>query len=432
MHGNSRKKETDEDGGKDENVFDIMTGVSIFFGIKKTNSKNKKLATVYKSDIYGKREQKFEFLHTQDLQSIDWVELPESCDIWKLEAEGKKEYDKGFSVAEVFPKNTTGIVTMGDSFIIDENKDTLEKRVDDFLNRDITEIELKTKYDLGKNYAKWIIENKNKIENNRDKLIKLAYRPFDFRYTYFDNNLVWRPRTEIMQNFVNKENLGLLSTKAVQDQSYNHIFITDSISEAIFLSGTTGTNAINHPLYVYLNNEKIPNINKEIWSKIDKKVGETIPENILDYIYAVLHSPTYREKYKEFLKTDFPKVPFPKDKKTFFELANLGEKLRNLHLMNDKSLEYFETKFNVVGDNVVEKIKYENGKVFINEKQYFENVPEVAWNFYIGGYQPAQKWLKDRKGRFLGYEDILHYQKIVKVLVETSKIMEEIEKVEFV
>ncbi len=158
--------------------------------------------------------------------------------------------------------------------------------------------------------------------------------------------------------------------------------------------------------------------------------GTFAPIDILDYIYAVLHSPTYRETYKEFLKIDFPRVPYPKDAPTFWALVALGSELRQLHLLESPKLEKYLTQYPADGDNVVGKIKYENGNVYINEAQYFANVPPVAWAFYIGGYQPAQKWLKDRKGRELGFEDILHYQKIIVALVETDRIMKEIEEIE--
>jgi hypothetical protein len=163
------------------------------------------------------------------------------------------------------------------------------------------------------------------------------------------------------------------------------------------------------------------------------------PIDILDYIYAVLHSPTYRKKYKEFLKIDFPRVPYPEDSTTFWKLVKLGGELRQIHLLECSVVEKFITKYPVDGNNMVGKIHFENNRVFINYDksspsgieglQYFDNVPQIAWEFYIGGYQPAQKWLKDRKGRELNFEDILHYQKIIVALTETDRIMKEIDKI---
>ena len=166
---------------------------------------------------------------------------------------------------------------------------------------------------------------------------------------------------------------------------------------------------------------------KKILVEIEKIVGETKSEDIFDYIYAVLHSPSYREKYKEFLKIDFPRVPYPKDTKTFKKLVVFGAELRSLHLLESPKVNQFIITYPIVGSDTIEKLAYKNGKVFINDEQYFGNVPELAWNFYIGGYQPAQKWLRDRKGRALTNTDIEHYQKIIVALTETNRIMKEID-----
>jgi predicted helicase len=429
LHGNSNKKETNTDGTKDENIFDIKTGVSIFFGIKNTKTKNKKLAQVYQTDFYGIRDEKYKKLNSENLETIKWNKLPENVEVWRVEGEGKDEYKKGFSVAELFSKNTTGIVTMGDSFIIDQNKEILIKRVDEFLNNEISESVLKEKYSLGKNYAKWVIDNKKKIENNHNKVVSLAYRPFDERFTYYDKNLVWRTRDQTMNQLVNKQNIGFVASKINRQASLGYFFITKTLTDFHILDNAQDSTSV-FPLYLYSEDGlKTPNLKKEIIDEIEKIIGKVTPENILDYIYAVLYSPSYRTKYKEFIKIDFPRVPYPTDKKQFNELIRLGEELRHLHLLESDKLSKPLTTYSIAGSDTVEKISYEDGKVFINKEQYFGNVPEIAWNFYIGGYQPAQKWLKDRKGRKLSGSDIEHYQKIIIALVETIRIMGEIDKI---
>ncbi len=429
LHGNSNKKETSPDGSKDENVFDIKTGVSIILGIKKSETRNKELAQIYKCDLYGSRKDKFEKIENTTIDNLKWVGLPDNTDMWVLEGVGKSDYKKGFSVSDLFPKNTTGIVTMGDSFIVDENKDVLTKRIDEFLQNDISENELKQKYDLGKNYSKWIVDNKKKIENDHSKIVPLAYRPFDTRYTYFDKNLVWRTRGDLTKNIVGKENVSLVYVQrspSVTPVSY--VFLSNSIVVNGYIRSDSVSIDTMAPLYLYTEKgEKVPNLNTEIWSKINEIVGETTPEDILDYIYASLHSPKYRETYKEFLKIDFPRVQYPADKKEFERLVKIGTTLRGLHLMNDPECQNLITAYSQSGSDVVEKVKYENGNVYINDTQYFGNVPEISWNFYIGGYQPAQKYLKDRKGRKLTNEEIEHYQKIIKVLLESDKLMKEID-----
>ncbi len=190
------------------------------------------------------------------------------------------------------------------------------------------------------------------------------------------------------------------------------------------------------PLYLYSDSETLdgttrtPNLDASIWEKINESVGrDATPEEVLDYIYAVLHSPSYREKYKEFLKIDFPRVPYPKDGASFEALVKLGSVLRGLHLLESPKVEEYITTFPITGSGEVEKVTYVSWNVYINSTQYFGDVPEVAWNFYIWGYQPAQKWLKDRKWRVLTWEDIMHYQSMIVALTETARVMEEVDKV---
>ena len=268
------------------------------------------------------------------------------------------------------------------------------------------------------------------------------------------------PRNEVMSNFLNTSNLGLALCKQFKSgNDYQHVFITNKIIESSFVSNKTSEITSVFPLYVYRECEEElfknklvskPNLNLEIVNKIASKIDANFlsnrlsevmddpakykrnfsPTNLLDYIYSILYSSKYRNTYVEFLKIDFPRIPYPKDKDTFWKLVALGEKLRQLHLMEDSSLKLI-TQYPEGGDNIVEQVVYKDGNVYINDEQYFANVPEVAWNFYIGGYQPAQKWLKDRKGQALQFEDIKYYQKIIATLQRTSEIMEEIDQIDF-
>ncbi len=237
--------------------------------------------------------------------------------------------------------------------------------------------------------------------------------------------------------------------QVVGSMPWNLSFITNTITDFnLYYRG----GGVLFPLYIYhqnfnRKNDRYPNLNTEIVKQIAGKLGLTFtnepfdcaqgdtrttfaPIDILDYIYAVLHSPTYREKYKEFLKIDFPRVPYPKDAATFWQLVQLGGQIRQIHLLESPKVEQFITQYPIGGDNVVTKPRYQDDKVYINDSQYFNHVPKVAWEFYIGGYQPAQKWLKDRKDRQLDFEDILHYQKIIVALTETDRLMKEIDRIE--
>ena len=334
-----------------------------------------------------------------------------------------------------------GVVTAKDAILVEENYNNLIENVERYYNITVEE----------------------------QKIKKVTYRPFDTRNVYYDTKLIERSREKVMQHMLKHKNLALVINKPAQGgpDFYTDVFITNTIIDQSTFSAMKRSPFIC-PLYIYpeattqqsLLNEVIrtPNLNMEIVNEIAKGLGLAFtpekedgnvclandkdvrsefrttfaPIDLLDYIYAVLHSPTYRETYKEFLKIDFPRVPYPKDSNTFWQLVQLGGELRQIHLLESSTVEKYITQYPEDGDNIVTKPVYKNGNVYINETQYFANVPEVAWNFYIGGYQPAQKWLKDRKDRELGFEDILHYQKIIVALSETDRIMKEIDLIEIV
>jgi predicted helicase len=457
LHGNAKKKETAPDGGADQNVFDIMQGVSINLFVKTGKKAANELGQVFHYDLYGKRAVKYDFLLNNSLKKIDFNRLkPNSPNFFFVPKndEGRKKYESGFSVNELFTKNVTGIVTMGDEFAFAENKSTLKNRLIEFKNTKITENELKNKYHLGKNYAEFILKNKDLIVVD-DKFIECAYRPFDKRVTYFDNKILWRWRHEVMQHFLKGDNVGLTLCKQFKTgNEYFHVFIAKNIIESSYVSNRTSEITSTFPLYLYPTDKtqdlleegetRKPNLDEKILKKMAKSLKlKSTPESpekadaanlfapldVLDYIYAVLHSPTYRANYKAFLKIDFPRVPYPKDAATFWDLVKLGGQLRAIHLLESAEVKQYITQYPQSGDNLVTKIDYKDGKVSINDTQYFDNVPSVAWNFFIGGYQPAQKWLKDRKGRTLMVEDILHYQQIIVALNETARIMGEIDKI---
>lgn len=407
----------------------------------------KKPAQVFHFDLYGKREDKYDFLSNNAMETITWQNLqPQAPELFFVpkDFEVKGEYDEGFSMNELFPLNNVGIVTAKDAILINEKKESLLTNVENFYS----------------------------IETKEDFIKKIFYRPFDNRFVYYDTKLIERSREKIMQHFTKEENSGITLCKQFKSgDTYQHVFITDKIIESSFVSNKTSEITSVFPLYLYpetttqqsLLNEVVrtPNLNMEIVNEIAKGLGipfvaekdltgfenlsglpkNVAPIDILDYIYAVLHSPSYREKYKEFLKIDFPRVPYPfrdainrvctkEEIANFWQLVKLGGELRQIHLLESEIVEKYITQYPEDGDNIVTKPVYKNGNVYINDTQYFANVPEVAWNFYIGGYQPAQKWLKDRKDRELGFEDILHYQKIIVALSETDRIMKEIDKIE--
>jgi len=420
LHGNSKKKEKAPDGGKDENVFNIMQGVSISIFVRRAEDK-KGLGKVYHAELYGKREDKFKALNESDLKNVKWKKLDCSTPYYFFvpkNFELEEDYRKGFKVNELFNIFSVGIGTKVDSISIDFNKYKLKNRVNDILNNKYKKELLISKFAIGSNTT-WEYAKALNATFEEDRIVEYDYRPFDKRYIFYDYNFLSRSRRDVMDNFFNKKNYGL----EIGRTSFI-AFVSDDLSDEHF----GGPKSYKLPLYVWTENgTRLSNLKKEIVNEIEKIVGKVSSENIFDYIYAVLHSPSYREKYKEFLKIDFPRVPYPKDTKTFKKLVAFGAELRSLHLLESPKVNQFITTYPVIGSNTVEKLAYKDGKVFINTEQYFGNVPEVAWNFYIGGYQPARKWLKDRKGRTLTNTDLEHYQKIIVALAETNRIMKEID-----
>lgn len=430
LHGNVNKHEVAPGGGKDENVFDIMQGVGIVLAIK-TDKKNKgELGEIYHADLYGSRKYKFDELSA----TPKWQKLKlDSKMVYFVpkNTQGQDEYEKGFSVEELFLHSVTGIVTMGDNFIINESKEVIAERVQKLARGEYTELQLNQEFGLGKNYAKFVIDNHTKIQFDSSKLVRINYRPFDNLWTYFDNRVIWRWRENVMRHLIGHQNISLVIPRQAITNNYSHVQVSRFIVDAREQYSNKGI-PLQIPLYLYHEDgTKTSNLRREVVSEIEKRIGKTLPEDIFDYIYAVLHSQAYREKYKEFLKIDFPRVPYPRDKNSFNALVELGGRLRKLHLMEDPDIESLITTYSVVGENMVEKVEYSADKVFINDSQYFGNVSKEAWNFYVGGYQPAQKWLKDRKGRRLTYDDIIYYQKIVKVLIQTEQLMIKIDGINF-
>ncbi|CAD5932452.1 type ISP restriction/modification enzyme [Planktothrix agardhii] len=460
LHGNSKKKETAPDGSADVNVFDIMQGVSINLFVKTGKKKANELGKLFHFDLYGKREMKYDFLSDNTLKTVPYKELPNIAPNYffvSKDFDVQETYNNGIKITELFTLNNVGIVTARDGFTIHKTKFELQKTIEEFLSLD--DETARIRFDLGKDVRDWQVNfAKKDLQNNypnKGAIVNISYRPFDIRWTFYtgkSKGFHCYPRTEIMQHFDKGKNVGLTLCKQFKTgDNYVHAFISDKIIESSYVSNRTSEITSTFPLYLYpetneqqtilQTSERTPNLNTGIIKQIAEKLGLTFtnekettentfaPIDILDYIYAVLHSPNYREKYKEFLKIDFPRVPYPKDQNTFWQLVKLGGEIRQIHLLESPTVEKYITQYPIDGDNIVTKPKYQDGKVYINNTQYFNHVPEIAYNFYIGGYQPAQKWLKDRKDRKLEIEDIFHYQKIIVALTETDRLMKEIDKI---
>lgn len=459
LHGNSKKKEISPDGTRDENVFDITQGVSINIFIKKGCSPE--LAKVFHYDVYGVRKNKYDFLISQMLRDIRWGEVgfdhPYYFFVPKNQ-DSKKQYEFGFSVKDLFINQTSGIETGNDSALARMSC----SEVKDFSSelKTLSADELEKKYKYKSKRADQVLSDYNASEST---IIKLAYRPFDERFSIYTTNsqgVLWRPRSETLFG-MSKDNIGLALGRQTKNQMVSQFFVSNEIIEKKYSEASTQCYCF--PLYVYpniyknnnsgLKYERFVNLDNDIIGEISNILSlgyfESSSEkrgfselDIFDYCYSILYSLKFREKYKEFLKIDFPRIPYPKNKETFWALVKLGSELRQIHLLESEVVENFITSYPMEGDDTVTRkivskdwelydTEKQLGRIWINDQQYFDQIPLMAWEFYIGGYQPAQKWLKDRKGRKLSYDDISHYQKIIVALTQTDRIMKEIDKIDF-
>ena len=437
LHGNSKRQEVNPKGGKDENVFDIQQGVGIILLVK-SGIRNK---VVNYAERWGLREEKYEFLNKHDIKNTDWQKLtpvePHNFLINKNFTD-LDLYQKFLSLEDIFIQYKAGVATGKDDTLIDFDKQSLIQKLD--LDKDSFELIMQNKKINKELIERWF--NELNSVNIEDQIKQYSYRPFDNRYVIYNTKILQRARESIMKNMLQK-NIALVTSKQLSTNEFSHVFVTDTICDRCLISLQTREVSYIFPLRIYNNEDKqkdlfesdknIPGLNfsTKLWEYLETncEVGSAaLPEDIFYYIYAVLYSNIYRRKYQEFLKIGFPRIPFVKNFNTFKKLAQLGEQLVNLHLLKSQEFNNPISKFSGENGNRVEKREYESGKVFINDHQFFENIKPEVWNYYIGGYQVLDKWLKNRKGRTLSAEDIKHYCRIVTALEKTIEIQKQIDK----
>lgn len=462
LHGNSLKKETTPDGSKDENVFDIRAGVSIAL-MKKENSKG---SEVLRGDLYGPRNEKYEWLEKHHLRCTDWKTLKPQSPFYfykEQDYELRDVYKHFISIIDLFPKNSVGIVTARDHFVIDFRREKLIQKLETFRNHRYSDEQISNLLELSDS-GTWSLSKARKdfgqTINWKDHITEISYRPFDKRNVIYHPDLIERGREDVMSHLSQKQNKALLTCRQITTNDWVHASITDTIVDDSFVSNKSRERGYVFPLYLYSKaeeenskknggtmmmvfeegeeyKERRTNINKEFYNLLEETYGtRPTPEEILFYTYAVLYAPSYRQTYAEFLKSDFPRVPFTKNFELFCELAELGEKITNLHLMKSEMLHNPIAKFQGEGNNVIGKSKKvgrdynpEEERIYINkDKQYFEGIPEEVWEYQIGGYQVLDKWLYDRRERKLSNEEIQHYCQVVTVLAHTIELQKEIDE----
>ena len=475
LRGSTKRKSSPE-GTTDENIFEIQPGVSIVFLMKEETIDG--MAAVYYCDIHGTRASKYAWLNQHDISNTPWSLLqPSSPNYFFVEQDTtfRSEYERNTVLTEIMPVNVTGFQTHRDHFAVDFKREEIVNRAKNMRDPSIPDSWIREAYSLLDNrdwqlqYARMRIINDVKWE---DKITICSYRPFDNRHCYLSIVMMDCPRRQLLDNVINKENLCLLATRQQGITGFRHIWIASFPANGCVISNKSREANAVFPLYLYPTKQKEltdtseyslsekgrrPNLSKAFVSEMEENLGLPFktegsaiaqnngvdwsgPEDVFYYAYAVFHNPTYRERYAEFLKIDFPRLPLTSDVDLFAALVRLGAELVNLHLMKSPKLADFITTYNVVVDdksldNVVSKTggypKYieKGGKVYINKLQYFGGVPQEIWDFHIGGYRVLEKWLKDRRGRVLSSDDLEHYQEIVVALSETTRIMVEIDEV---
>ncbi|MCK9367417.1 MAG: hypothetical protein M0P72_09765 [Metallibacterium scheffleri] len=453
LHGNSKKKERTPDGGKDENVFDIQQGVAIGIFVRKENGQraSEHRARVFHADLHGTRAVKYASLDASDIDNTEWREIaPSSPSYYFVPEDGalREEYERGWKITEAMPVNSVGIATARDALTIHFTKEDVWKTVLDFASKPTEEA--RQDYKLGDDAREWKVAyaQKDLLESGpgRGRLTRVLYRPFDIRYTYYTGNsrgFHCRPRACVMGHFFHRENIGLVTSRLTKGEDFAHAQVTEDITEVICMSPKTSNNGFVFPLWLYPSEatdlldtgprERRSNLAPAFLADLKAKLGHTpTPEAILAYIYAVLYAPSYRARYAEFLKRDFPRVPLTSSRALFDRLAALGEELIALHTMQ-RTLPHL-TRYPVAGSNIVDKVRYAEpsgaagGRVYVNAEQYFDGVPPAVWESHIGGYRVAEKWLKDRKGRALSYDDLTHYKNVVAALARTKELREAIDE----
>ncbi|MBR1933082.1 MAG: N-6 DNA methylase [Prevotella sp.] len=431
LHGNVKNREMTPDGEKDENVFNIMQGVCIGIFVKTTKS-DEPARVHYYGDVYGKRRSKLQFLSSNSLLTTPWADVTPVAPYYFLmpkDFSKQEDYEKGFRIDELFVHYNSGIQTKRDELNVFFTDDERKAVLRDFQKGDL--LELHRKYKLHDSSG-WNLERAiADIQSNPIVTTKIAYRPFDVRfvnYTGKTSGMMGRPRQETNEHLIDKDNLALLTCKQQSSFPFQHVFATRIISDLNSISAQSKEQTYVFPLYIYnKEGERIANLREEVAGRIDADA-----QTIFDYVYAVLHSSCYRKNYRELLRLDFPRVPYPKSAEQLRSLASLGASLRGLHLMetipadiNKLGVTYLGT-----GNSEVKTAEWRDDAVWINNENCFQGVAREVWNHYIGGYQPMQKWLQYRMGRKLLLEEIVHYERMAYAIRESINLIKKLDELE--
>jgi predicted helicase len=460
LHGNAREGETAPDGSPDENVFDIQQGVALLIAVRnfpnahradKMGVHNDTIADggdttgagtsarVWYYDLWGTREEKYAFLNTHTLESTPWQALQPQPPFYLFAPQDdalRHEYEQGWRLTDIFRLHSTGIKTHRDHFALDFERQTLQERIEAFRDLTIPDDEIRQRHALEDTRDWKLRESRQKLaqdSNWQAHFHPCLYRPFDVRWIYYSPTVIELPRDEVMRHMVGGKNLALISVRQhTQAGEWALVGVSDKLTECCAISNKTGEINYVFPLYLLTQDGREPNLHEKFLQALRAVMDrEPTPKEVLAYIYAVLHAPSYRQRYAPFLRYDYPRVPLPASAEQFVRLASLGQHLIELHLLRCLSLRESPVGFPVSGSNRVEKgyPRYRDGAVWINDSQRFTGVSQAVWAMRVGGYQVCEKWLKDRRGRALSNREIETYRRLVYALAQTLELVEVMERV---
>ena len=460
LHGSSRKREVAPTTQRDENVFDIVQGVSILLCVKQRD--NPAPVEVYYADMWGLREEKYRTLSETNLQTTAWSELQPTSPHYLFvpqAPERRAEYEAGWEVTDIFQTDSVAIVTGRDKLTLHRTPETLQETVADFVS--LPEVAAREKYGLGRDSQDWkVYLAQADLRNHPDAeqhVAPIYYRPFDTRWTYYTGQSAgfhMRPRHNVMRH-LRQDNLALCVCRVVSNPVWQHALITDKITENRYVSNRGSESAHVFPLYLYpdpeeleLATERLLNLKPDFLKAFSGQIGlpqiapsglpqGVSPEEILAYIYAILYGPTYRERYYAFLQYGLPRITLPRNIEHFRKLSALGQELIDWHLLEGAQSQIAPTgsgeplrhRFEGEGEGFVSQVQYVNGGVWINPTQHFTDVPVDVWNYEVGAHQVCEKWLKDRKGAVLSHAEVRQYRNILIAVAETLRLMEEIDEI---
>jgi predicted helicase len=469
LHGNANKKEQSPDGTEDNNVFDIRQGVAVCLATRDGTK-----VSVQHADLWGNRDSKYAWLASHIASNTPFAGLLPDSPYYFFEPQNtnwRGEYERGWRMNELMPVNSSGFITARDHFVVDFDREALLARIADLADPQLSDTEIRDRYFAGRGSEKYpdgdsrgwkLTETRRRVRTDRDwrkRAVVCLYRPFDRRIVYWADWMIDWPRPEVSGHMLAGPNLALQVCRQSVSDDWRHVLVASGLVESSYVSNKTREIGYVLPLYLahsqaglIAGQERVPNLHPRFLKEIAESLGcepvkpHSLPrglaaEDILYYAYSILHSPTYRTRYAEFLKIDFPRLPLTSNLEMFRELARLGGELVALHLMESPKLERLITTYIGPNNPEVGRVAWCNNTVWINAPAArkgqparpgtigFRGVPEEVWNFHIGGYQVCEKWLKDRKGRKLSKDDITHYQKIVVALSETIRIMGEVDHV---